>query len=51
MKSLTILALLVAISAVLLHVGHTEETAELNDFEEEAFENVKTDSEGDEEQL
>ena len=50
MKCLTVLALLLAISAVFLDVGHAEETAGLDDFEEQALENVKTDNE-DEEQL
>ena len=50
MKCLTILALLLAISAVFLDVGNTAKTAELDEFEEQAFEDFKPDRE-DEEQL
>ena len=37
MKCWTILALLVTVCAVLLGVGHSEETTALEDFEEQSY--------------
>jgi hypothetical protein len=45
MKSWTILALLVAVCAVFLSVGHTEETAD--DFREAVLEDANSDAEND----
>jgi hypothetical protein len=45
MKSWTILALLVAICAVFLDLGHTEETAD--DFRETVLEDAYTNTEND----